>query len=239
MSKYNIPFIVHQTFYTTILPLDIVNIINHNKKMCPKYTFYFYNDEQCEEFIKNNFDTRIYNAYMKLNKDYGAMKADFFRYCVLYKLGGVYLDIKSKINIPLGLIIKPTDICILDIPRNNLESWRQNNPTYEQWLLMFAPNHPYLNQMIEQMVNNIENNYQPTIPGYSHLNAKQKVLQLTGPDAFTRAINSYINTHNVKHRNIDYNNYFNRCDCNYLNMYKKRKHYSEVNLPLYNYQLIK
>ena len=96
---------------------------------------------------------------MKLNKSYGAMKADFFRYCVLYKLGGIYLDIKSKINIPLGLIIKPDDICILDNPRNDLEPWRKNNPTYEQWLLMFAPNHPYLNQMIEQMVTNIEDNY--------------------------------------------------------------------------------
>ena len=152
MSNYKIPFIVHQTFYTTVLPLDIVEIINHNKKICPNYKFYFYNDEQCENFIKYNFDARIFNAYMKLNKSYGAMKADFFRYCVLYKLGGIYLDIKSKINIPLGLIIKPDDICILDNPRNDLEPWRKNNPTYEQWLLMFAPNHPYLNQMIERFI---------------------------------------------------------------------------------------
>jgi mannosyltransferase OCH1-like enzyme len=235
MVKYDIPFIVHQTFYTTSLPIQIVNIIKHNQKLCPNYKFYFYNDEQCEEFIKTNFDTQVYNAYMKLNKHYGAMKADFFRYCVLYKLGGIYLDIKSKINKPLGSIIKHDDICILDYLRNDYEPWRINNPTYEQWLLIFSPNHPYLIQMINQMVNDIENNYEPKIPGYSSLTPKQKVLILTGPDAFTRAINSYINTHNIiLHRSINYNYYFQRHEGNYISMYKNKKHYSEVNLPLYN-----
>lgn len=235
MSKYNIPLIVHQTFYTTSLPIEIINIITHNQKMCPNYKFYFYNDDQCEEFIKNNFDTQVYNAYMKLNKHYGAMKADFFRYCVLFKLGGVYLDIKSKINKPLGTIIKPDDICILDKLRNYQEPWRKNNPTYEQWLLIFSPYHPYLSQMIKQMVNDIENNYEPKISGYSRLTPKQKVLMLTGPDAFTRAINSYIRKYNIiEHRTIDYNCYFQIHQGNYLKMYKNKKHYSEVNLPLYN-----
>ena len=41
---------------------------------------------------------------MMFNNCYGAMKAYFFRYCVLYKIGGVYLDIKSKIKVSLGLV---------------------------------------------------------------------------------------------------------------------------------------
>lgn len=235
MLGSKIPHIIHQTFYTSILPSDIVTTICHNKKICPKYAFYFYNDIQCEKYIKNHFDNRIYNAYMKLNKSYGAMKADFFRYCVLYKTGGVYLDIKSKLLKPLCHIIKNSDVCILDIPRNNLEPWRKKNPTYEQWLLIFAPGHPYLNEMIEQMVTDIENNYEPRIENHSNLNSKQKVLLLTGPDAFTRAINTYIKTHGEKHhRNINYDIYFKRHEGNYLNMYKDKKHYSQVNLPLYN-----
>ena len=52
MSNYKIQFIVHQIFYTTTLPLDIVNIIKHNKKLCPKYKFYFYNNQDCNNFIK-------------------------------------------------------------------------------------------------------------------------------------------------------------------------------------------
>jgi mannosyltransferase OCH1-like enzyme len=232
-TNYKIPFIVHQTFYTKNLPLEIIKIIQKNKILCPRYKFIFYDDQDCEQFIKTYFNERTYNAYMMLNNCYGAMKADFFRYCVLYKIGGVYLDIKSKIKVSLGLIIKPDDSCILDIPRNDLEPWRKDNPTYEQWLLIFEPKHPYLNEMIEQMVTNIENNYEPQIPGYSILTSKQKILLLTGPDALTRAINTCVNNNIIKHRNIDYNKYFTLSIGNYKLMYKKKKHYSEYNEPLY------
>jgi mannosyltransferase OCH1-like enzyme len=207
-TNYKIPFIVHQTFYTTKLPPKIVKIIQENKNLNPNFKFIFYDDKDCAVFIKTYFNERIYNAYMMLNDCYGAMKADFFRYCVLYKIGGVYLDIKSQINISLRLIIKEDDSCILDIPRNDLEPWRKSNPTYEQWLLIFEPNHPYLNEMIEQMVTNIENKYEPQIPGYVILNSKQKILQLTGPDALSRAINKCITNNIIKHRNIDYYKYF-------------------------------
>lgn len=234
MSLQRIPFIVHQTFYTSNLPLEIVEIVQHNKRLCPRYKFVFYDDEQCETFIKTHFEERIYNAYLALNKKFGAMKADFFRYCVLYKMGGVYLDIKSKILKPLGEIIKPNDVCLLDVPRTNLEPWRTNMPTYEQWVLMFAPNHPYLKEMIDQMVDNIEKRYEPKILGYNILTPKQKVLMLTGPDALARAINTCISNNQKYHRNIDYNRFFNRATCDYIKMYKGRKHYSKVNESLYN-----
>jgi len=234
MNNYKIPLIVHQTFYTNHLPLNIIKIIHHNKKICPRYNFIFYDDQDCIKFIRENFDIKTYNAYLKLNEAYGAMRADFFRYCVLFKLGGVYLDIKSKLTTPLGYIIKQDDICILDIPRNNLEKWRVNNPTYEQWLLIFQPEHPYLKQMIEQMVNDIENNYEPKIDGYTTLTSKQKVLLLTGPDAFTRAINKYLENNYKCHRNVDYNTFSKINEGDYLKMYGHKKHYSEVDLPLYN-----
>ena len=233
-TNYKIPFIVHQTFYTKNLPLEIIKIIQKNKILCPRYKFIFYDDQDCEQFIKTYFNERTYNAYMMLNNCYGAMKADFFRYCILYKIGGVYLDIKSKIKGSLGLIIKPDDSCILDISRNDLEPWRKDNPTYEQWILIFEPKHPYLNEIIEQMVTNIENKYEPQIPGYSILTSKQKILQLTGPDALTRAINTCIKNNIIKHRNIDYNKYFTLSIGNYKLMYNnKKKHYSQYNEPLY------
>lgn len=231
----NIPKIVHQTFFTYNLPKDIVKIIIRNKKMCPNYKFIFYTDLDCELFIKNNFDENVYNAFMKINDCYGAMKADFFRYCVLYKLGGVYIDIKSSLKVSLGNIIKPNDICLLDIPRNYLEPWRKNSPTYEQWLLIFSPNHPYLLEMINNMVNYIETNYEPTIINFEKLNSKQKILNITGPDAFTKAINNVIKEKGIMHRNIDYNNYFSRQTTNYMKMYtnNNKKHYSQYNKPLY------
>jgi mannosyltransferase OCH1-like enzyme len=237
-NNYKIPNIIHQTFISKILPPDIAKIILHNKRVCSKCKFIFYDDNDCDKFIKTNFDERTYNAYKHINSVYGAMKADFFRYCVLYKLGGVYLDIKSVINYPIFKLINKDDICILDLPRNYSEPYRTNSPTYEQWLLIFSPNHPYLLAMINTIVENIENNYVPSIPNYN-LNTKQKILHITGPDAFTKVINNYISKNDNKclHRSIDYNKYFNInvLGINYKKMYSfyNKKHYSEYNEDFY------
>lgn len=235
-NGYKIPNIIHQTFCSKKLPLEIVNVIKHNKVICKKCKFIFYDDNDCKELIKNNFNDEIYNTYMKINPAYGAMRADFFRYCVLYLYGGIYLDIKSKIIYPLFKLIKKDDICILDIPRKNLEPWRKNEPTYEQWLLIFTPRHPYLLAVINQIYKYINNNYIPeTIDGIS-LSTKGKILHITGPDSFTKAINNFITNNKILHRNIDYNFFCDlNCRINYKKMYEinNKKHYSELNEPFF------
>lgn len=235
---YKIPKIVHYTFKTNYLPANIVDLINHNKQICPNYEFKFYDDNDVDNFIKTNFNKIVYDAFKNINDKLGAMKADFFRYCVLYISGGVYIDIKSKINYPLENIIRPNDICILDFPRNNLERWRRNSPTYEQWVLMFSPKHPYLRSMINLMVHYINSKFNPKINGIRILNTKEKILNITGPDAFSKAIKLYLNANNnIKlHRCINYLKYFQLNGVhNYKNMYilNGTKHYSEINEPLY------
>lgn len=234
---YKIPNIIHQTFINRSLPPEIAKIILHNKKVCSQCKFIFYDDNECDIFIKNNFENKVYDAYKKINDVYGAMKADFFRYCVLYKLGGIYLDIKSVIKVPLFTIIRKNDICILDRLRNDKEPFRLFSPTYEQWLLIFAPNHPYLLEMINLMVHYIEIKYIPRLTNYK-LDTKGKILHITGPDAFTKAINHWIKKNGkILHRSINYDRYFelNVLGDNYKKMYGKynKKHYSQYNEPLY------
>jgi mannosyltransferase OCH1-like enzyme len=233
---YKIPNVVHQTFCSKILPLDIAKVIKENERICNNCKFIFYDDNQCELLIKNNFNNEIYNTYMKINPSYGAMRADFFRYCVLYLYGGIYLDIKSKFSYPIFKIINKDDVCILDIPRRNLETWRKNYPTYEQWLLIFAPRHPYLLAVINQIYRYVNDNYIPETMNGISLSTKGKILNITGPDSFTKAINNFIKNNKTLHRNIDYT-YFSDLNChiNYKKMYKinNKKHYSELNEPLF------
>ena len=235
--EYKIPQIIHYTFKNNNLPKEIINVIEQNKRMCPNCEFRFYNDLACDAFIKDNFPIEIFNAFKKLNPIYGAMKADFFRYCVLYKLGGIYIDIKTKINVPIFSLIRPDDICILDIPRR-LDKFRNcSKPTFEQWLLIFAPGHPYLKSMINLMVYYIKIRYDPIQICNVLLNTKQKILNVTGPDAFAKAIyRSVAKNKQVLHRHINYNKYFIISGAhNYRNMYTINgvKHYSEYKEPLY------
>ncbi len=231
-KKMKIPKVIHQTFSNANLPEEIKSIIAENKKKCPDCIFKFYTDNESELFIKKNFKKEVYDAYKKINPIYGAMKADFFRYCVLYKEGGIYLDIKSSfLNDPFKYI-KEDDICILDIKRNNLEPWRFSKPTYEQWLLIFEKGHPYLSRMIDQMVYYINIKFEPKIDGFERLNTKQKILHVTGPDAFAKVIES---ENEILHRNIDYNKMAVIYTTDYKKIYKMNntKHYSEYNEPLY------
>jgi mannosyltransferase OCH1-like enzyme len=64
------------------------------KKDNPEFEYHFYDDNQCREYIKDNFNKDVLHAFDKLIP--GAFKADLWRYCILYKKGGIYLDIKYQ-----------------------------------------------------------------------------------------------------------------------------------------------
>ena len=62
-----------------------------------------WNDAQCLEFLRQEFEPYVAQAFLDLRE--GAHKADLWRYAILYKRGGVYLDVKSGLYEPLMPII--------------------------------------------------------------------------------------------------------------------------------------
>ena len=87
------------------------------------------------------------------------------------------------------------------------------------------------------MVDYIERRYIPILPNYK-LNTKGKILHVTGPDAFTKAVKYCIKKkRSFLHRSINYDKYFelNILGNNYKKMYSRynKKHYSQYNEPLY------
>jgi mannosyltransferase OCH1-like enzyme len=87
-----IPQQVFQTWYTKNLPPKMKKNNDLLKLKNPAFQFHLYDDNDCREFIKENFEPQVLEAYNKLKP--GAYKADLWRLCILYKMGGVYLDIK-------------------------------------------------------------------------------------------------------------------------------------------------
>jgi mannosyltransferase OCH1-like enzyme len=105
-NKINIPFLLKDS-YDSIIPLNIYqtwftkNLQPKMKENCEnlqrinsEFSYYLYDDNDCYEFIKNNFDSNVLYAYNSLIP--GAYKADLWRLCILYINGGIYLDIKFK-----------------------------------------------------------------------------------------------------------------------------------------------
>lgn len=162
-----VPKQIFQTFKTKKLPLITRYHIWNMKRKNPEYVYFFYDDQDIEKFLTEEFPSSYIEAYHKLT--IGAAKADFFRYAVLYKKGGVYLDIDSTITKPLKRLIKEEDEAIISMERHeNL---------YVQWGLIFSKNHPFLKKVLELMLDNIENHRYPN-----------NIHATTGPTVFSEGI---------------------------------------------------
>jgi mannosyltransferase OCH1-like enzyme len=92
--KSIIPLKIFQTWYTKDLPPAMKERVEYLKETHPKFEHFLFDDNDCRNFIKDNFNSDVLNAYNSLVP--GAYKADLWRYCVLYIHGGIYMDIKLK-----------------------------------------------------------------------------------------------------------------------------------------------
>jgi autotransporter strand-loop-strand O-heptosyltransferase len=189
LIKPQIPRVIHQTYKTNDLPTEISEVVQRLKDMNPTFEYKFYNDIDCIEFIKENYDEETLNLYLSINSNYGSAKSDFFRYLLMYKVGGVYLDIKSCTTKPLEEILLPTDEYLLT-HWEGLD-WADELKYYfgefQNWHIICKPNHPFLKRVIEIVKDNIKN--------YIGGSDKYSVLRLTGPIAYSKGIIELISQH--------------------------------------------
>ena len=89
-----IPRVIYQTWVSKNLPPKMADCVDRLKKANPEFEYRLFDDADCRAFIRDNYEADVLTAYDTLTP--GAFKADLWRYCVLYKGGGVYLDIKFQ-----------------------------------------------------------------------------------------------------------------------------------------------
>lgn len=79
-------------------------IFDNIKEYAPEYKHYIYDDSECEIFLKKYFHDSVLHTFLHL--ELGPHKADLARYCLLYVYGGIYLDIKTELIMPVHEIFK-------------------------------------------------------------------------------------------------------------------------------------
>ena len=89
-----IPKKIFMTWHTKDLPGGMKQNTDLIKQLNPEFEVHIYDTEECRTFLRDNYDVNILNAYDTLQPK--AYKADLWRLCVLYKLGGIYLDVKIQ-----------------------------------------------------------------------------------------------------------------------------------------------
>lgn len=148
-NKNKIPNIIHQTFETLILPNSVHKCVQSWISLNPEYQYNYYTGEDCRDFIAKHFDEEVLQTYDTLIP--GAYKADLWRCCVLYQLGGVYADIKTIPNVPLNKIINKDDDYLLV---SDICSFGGIHPIYNA-VMASVPKNPFIKLYIDTIVSNV------------------------------------------------------------------------------------
>ena len=178
-----IPHIIHQTHKSR-------EFVKSNERLSEAaqswidtgYDYRFYDDTQADNFMKTLEDEfpGIYNIYDQLPLP--VMKADLFRYCVVYKVGGTYADadtvlVDGKIEKLVGYT---GFVCVREM----------NWPTQVcQWVFSASKDCPVLKKVIQFTMHILSSaNLENEIRDHS----EEAVIELTGPKVFTRAFREYL-----------------------------------------------
>ena len=233
-----IPRILHQTNAHAALPAELAEHVRKLQVQNPGWRYEFYDDNACVEFIRKNYDPRIQKAYDRINPRYGAARADFFRYLLIYRVGGVYLDLKSGLTKRLDDIVSSHEYLLShwdNGPDGTHPGWGghfSNFPQgeFQNWYVAAAPPHAILRAVIEQVLNNIENY---TVERFGV--GPEGVFYTTGPVAYTEAIVPLLKSANyhLERTNYKMGFIFNALGPQYRKLvYESRPHYSALDEPV-------
>lgn len=196
-----IPRLIHQIYPTRDLPPLLSRNVEAIKAANPGWDHRLYDEDACQAFIGEHYGERVLELYRRIDLRYGAARGDLARYLIVYACGGVYLDIKSYFDRPISSVISETDGYVLTHWDNRAEG---NHPGYglhpdladlpggefQQWHIIAAPSHPFLRAVIAKVLANIET-YRP----WRHGVGRNGVFRVTGPIAYTRAIQPILERH--------------------------------------------
>ena len=105
----SIPKVIIQTVSDKTRVPDKVN--KNIAEYAPNYERIVYNDDECVQLIRHFYGEEFVSVFHRLS---GAHRADLFRYCYLYRFGGIYMDIKME-------LVRPMDDILSVLARNRAE----------------------------------------------------------------------------------------------------------------------
>lgn len=155
-----------------------------------KINLYIYSNKNVNKFMKDNFkDEIIYDLYKR--STIPVQKLDIFRICFIFICGGIWLDLKSEINIDkaLKLYEKSKNKGILLSEPRKIEVIKNNNGklirSFENVIhngFFFLPKY---SMFLLEIIKRIERDFL-YFQDITFTQPKQGIMNLTGPHQFTR-----------------------------------------------------
>lgn len=211
-SDFRIPKNIYQTWENNLFGKTHYKELIKFRNLNRNFNFYIFDKKKRDQYMKEFWgQNTIYNVY--LNARYGQLKADIFRYCILYERGGFYFDISKGCQVCLdefynedieAVISNEPIECVIPPDQSIFNELKYPWNNFLQWGIGFKKNHTLLKMIIEA----ISNDYKYYINKKFH-KPKIAVLSLSGTGQFTKIVREYFKIYgfdNVEQAGIYFNN---------------------------------
>jgi mannosyltransferase OCH1-like enzyme len=146
----DVPLVVYRSWHSDQIPVRMMETVKKTIAMTPEFDNYFFTDQDCIEFIESNYEPNVGKAFRCLKA--GAYKSDLWRYCILYKRGGIYIDIKLELHLRLKEILeKYPKLFIIDMAKCDDTTALWNG------VMSSPPGNPMFKACIDEIVENCRN----------------------------------------------------------------------------------
>jgi len=197
---------VYQTWISPSLPFLLARGIRRFRRLNADFSFSFYDNQRMAEYMETAYaDHPILPIFREVRMP--AEKADIWRYCILYREGGVYCDIKSALTVPLRTLLPAEASELISFERNTwpgyLEVGDQSSPAVFlpappedvrsrlqhpdhvvlNWCIAFEKGHPILEEVLSLIVRHAS-----FYRGRTYADPHVAGVHFTGPLALTQAV---------------------------------------------------
>jgi mannosyltransferase OCH1-like enzyme len=213
MSYGLIPQVVIQTWEDRLFGKSHRMELIKFRALNPELRFEIWDSEKRLTYMRITWGHhKIFKIYQ--NTLFGPMKADIFRYCIMYERGGFYFDISMGCTIPLRTLYGPDTKAVITFePHTSLIACDKSiaphllhpDKLVLQWGFGFTPEHPIPLQIIDNICAEYHR-YKNKVFPYP----KDAIRELTGPIMFTKSVwDAYAKgpLDNVVQAGIDFNGY--------------------------------
>jgi mannosyltransferase OCH1-like enzyme len=185
LSFNNIPAKIHQLVDSKHISRNMYNIINNNTFSNIEFDYIFYDNNDCRNFIAENFVDQVLYAYDSL--DDGPYKLNLCKYCILYTYGGIYLNPYYNINIKLIEYLQQHVLVFL----NDKENLVSTN------VMIAPPGLDIFRLSIEIIINLVNNNKVTKNKKYQLINSDSVLYSLIKNRNYTKYITLQKKNNNI------------------------------------------
>ncbi|WP_231562254.1 glycosyltransferase family 32 protein [Alistipes sp. ZOR0009] len=176
-----IPKIIHQVYVNQDGPPPFFKRIATTwQKKHPEWKYIFWDEKKINHLLESEFPDFI-PFYESL--PYDIQRWDTIRYLILYKLGGVYVDMDYECIDPIDVLLVNSSCCMALEPSINAKKHNKKQIISNAFMASI-PQHSFIKNIINEIIQNIN-----TI--FSKKDITMHILESTGPFMLSRLYEKY------------------------------------------------